>query len=168
MKKVYERHHRNQRSTEIADTPLSKFNDRLVNSRRYHVSPSGNGVFQVQIPDSGRKHIVNLEESTCDCTLFQEYVSPCAHAIAAVQHIAEDPYKLFAEEYTVSAYRRTYAHFLRPFSIENLPSTTNALLLVFKKQRGRPTTKRVRKGDWKRRENKCSKCRGSRHNIRKC
>jgi hypothetical protein len=59
-------------------------------------------------------------------------------------------------------------HFLRPFSIENLPSTTDALPLVFKKQRGRPTTKRVRKGDWKRRENKCSKCGGSRHNIWKC
>lgn len=35
MKTVYERHHRNQRSTEIADVPLLKFNNRLANSRRY-------------------------------------------------------------------------------------------------------------------------------------
>jgi hypothetical protein len=32
MKTVYERHHRNRRSTELADVPLLKFNYRLVNS----------------------------------------------------------------------------------------------------------------------------------------
>jgi hypothetical protein len=39
---------------------------------------------------------------------------------------------------------------------------------VFKKQRGRPTTKQKRKGDWKRKEMKCSKCNGLGHNIQKC
>ena len=167
MNKVYERHHRNQRSTAIADVPLSKFNDRLLSSRKYRVSPSGNGMYQVQIPDSEKKFIVNLKEYTCNCTFFQEYVSPCTHAIAASRYEAEDPYKLFAEEYTVPIYRKMYMHFLRPFNIENL-SAANVLPPVFKKQHGRPTTKRIRKGDWKRKETKCSKCKGPRHNIRKC
>jgi hypothetical protein len=168
MKTVYERHHRNQRSTEIANVPLSKFNDRLVSSRRYRVFASGNRVYQVQIPDSGKKHIVNLEERTCDCIRFEEYESLCTHAIVACQHKTEDPYKLFAEEYTVSTYRKTYNHFLWPFSIENLPSKAGILPPVFKNQRGRPTTKRIRKGAWKRKETKCSKCQGVGHNIRKC
>jgi hypothetical protein len=66
------------------------------------------------------------------------------HAIAACRHKAGDPYKLFAKEYTVSAYRKTYKHFLQPFSIENLASTLGFLPPVFKNQRGRPTTKRIR------------------------
>jgi hypothetical protein len=55
------------------------------------------------MPDSIRKHIVSLEERTCDCRLFEEYQSPCTHAIVAYRHEVEDLYKLFAEEYTVSA-----------------------------------------------------------------
>jgi hypothetical protein len=68
----------------------------------------------------------------------------------------------------VSTYRKTYEHFLWPFNIENLASTSRVLLLVFKKQRGRPTTKRIWKGDWKRKKTKCSKCYGHGHNIWKC
>jgi hypothetical protein len=119
VKTVHEWHHQNQRSTELADVSLLKFNERLVNSRKYQVVASRNGVYQVQIPDSKKKHIVNLKERTCDCTLFEEYDSPCTHAIVACRHAVEDPYELFAEEYTVSAYRKTYEHFLPPFSIEN-------------------------------------------------
>jgi SWIM zinc finger len=168
MKTVYERHHRNQLSKELADVPLLKFNERLVNSRRYQVAASGNGIYQVQVPDSGKKRIVNLKERTCDCTLFEEYDSPCTHAIAACRYKAEDPYKLFAEEYTMSAYQKTYEHFLPPFSIENLASTSGFLPPVFKNQRGRPTTKQIRKGAWKRKEKKCLKCYGKGHNIWKC
>lgn len=100
--------------------------------------------------------------------LFDEYDSPCTHAIVACRHEVEDPYKLFAEHYTISTYRKTYAHFLRPFSIENLPSTPNILPPVFKKQRGRPLAKRIRKGSQKRKERKCSKCYGLGHNVQKC
>jgi len=168
MKTVYERHHRNQRSTELVDVLLLKFNERLINSRRYQVFASGNGIYQVQIPDSRKKHIVNLKEHTCNCMLFEEYQSLCTHAIIACQYESEDPYKLFAEEYTLLVYRKTYSHFLWPLSIENLESASGVLPPVFKKQRGRPTTKRIRKGARKRKEKKCSKCHGTGHNIRKC
>jgi hypothetical protein len=47
------------------------------------VVASRNGVYQVQVPDSRKKRIVNLKEHTCDCTLFEEYNSLCAHAIVA-------------------------------------------------------------------------------------
>jgi len=68
----------------------------------------------------------------------------------------------------LSAYQNTYKDFLLPFSIKHLESTTRYLPLVFQKQRGKPTTKRIRKGAWKRKKTKCSKCHGFNHNIRKC
>ena len=40
--------------------------------------------------------------------------------------------------------------------------------LVFKKQRGRPKTKHIRKGDWNRKSNHCSNCQGTGHNRRSC
>lgn len=83
MKKVHDRFHRKQRSTVIADVPLSKFNDRLQSSRRYQVFESGNGIYKVQILDTNVKYIVNLQERRCDCSNFSEYESPCTHAIVA-------------------------------------------------------------------------------------
>jgi hypothetical protein len=72
MKMVYDRHNEAelQKSTEIADIPLQKFNERLRSSRRYRVFESGNGIFQVQIPDTGVKYVVNLETTECDCSFF--------------------------------------------------------------------------------------------------
>ena len=39
---------------------------------------------------------------------------------------------------------------------------------IAKKQRGRPKTKRIRKGAWKRKETHCSNCNEPAQNIRKC
>lgn len=38
----------------------------------------------------------------------------------------------------------------------------------FKKQRGQPLSKRIRKGAWKRKELHCSSCKGISYNIQKC
>jgi hypothetical protein len=83
MKTVHDRFYQPQRAATIADVPLAKFNDRLQLLQRYQVFESGNSIYQVQIPDSGRKFIVNLRTNQCDCTNFQEYISLCAHAIVA-------------------------------------------------------------------------------------
>jgi hypothetical protein len=70
MKTVHDRYRRPQRTTTITDIPLTKFNDRLKSSKRYRVFESGNGIYQVQIPDSGRKFTVNLGKRHCDCGNF--------------------------------------------------------------------------------------------------
>src|ERR1035437_1523666 len=78
----------------------------------------------------------------------------------------------------------TYSHFLKPLSIENLPSDlsiTSPLLFILKlnakkgilppiakKQRSRPKTKRIRKGAYKRKETHCRNCKETGHNIRCC
>lgn len=122
----------------------------------------------MQIPDTGVKHIVNLQERQCDCTKFTEYESPFTHAIAACRYETEDPYNLFYLYYTVSSYMKTYEHFLKPVSMENLSSKLGLLPPVFKNQRGRPKTKRIRKGAWKRKGLHCSNCQGVDHNRRTC
>jgi hypothetical protein len=132
------------------------------------VFESGNGIYQVQIPNSGRKFIVNLKERRCDCMNFQEYLSPCTHAIVACRYEAEDPFDYADWIYLVEAYRATYSRFLLPVNINNLPSEEGVLPLVFQKQHGRPLTKRIQKGGWKRKTMHCSNCHGTDHNIRKC
>jgi hypothetical protein len=42
------------------------------------------------------------------------------------------------------------------------------LPLVFKKQRRRPKTKHIRKGDWKQKSIRCSNCQGTNYNCRSC
>ena len=59
-------------------------------------------------------------------------------------------------KYSVKAYRETYEHFILPVNIEDLLTEQGVLPPVFKKQRGRPPTKRTRKGAWKRKQNKRS------------
>lgn len=50
------------------------------------LSNARNGIFQVKIPDTGRKYVVDLKENECDYTNFQQYQSPCTHAIIACRH----------------------------------------------------------------------------------
>ena len=108
MKLVYERSQQKQQSEYIADVPLARFNDRLKLSRRYFVAGAGNGQYQVEIPDSGRKHIVNLNTLDCDCTNFRYYRSPCTHVIAACKYESRDPFEFISEIYTTEALTNTY------------------------------------------------------------
>lgn len=62
----------------------------------------------------------------------------------------------------------TYKHFLTPFSSGNLALDPKVLPPEFKKQRGRPKVKRIRKGNWKRKAQKCSNCSTNGHNARGC
>jgi hypothetical protein len=121
MKTLHNRYKALQYNAVICNIPLAKFNNRLQQSRRYRVFESGNGIYQVQKPDSPVKFIVKIaERSSCTCTNLQEYCLPCSHAITACRYEAVDPFTEFVEAYQVEFYRLTYKHFLLPFSIEDL------------------------------------------------
>jgi hypothetical protein len=60
MSLVFDRARKPQISLHLVDIPWSKCLRRLENSRRFNVFPSGNGVYQVEMPDSGIKYAVNL------------------------------------------------------------------------------------------------------------
>jgi hypothetical protein len=68
------------------------------------VFPSGNGIYQVEIPDTGFKYIVNLTKELCTCKDFYEYQGPCTHAIAASRHHGNDPLALFVTAILLSAF----------------------------------------------------------------
>jgi hypothetical protein len=52
--------------------------------------------------------------------------------------------------------------------MENLEPDNAILPPVFRKQRGRPKTKHIRKGAWRRKAIQCSTCLSTGHNSRTC
>lgn len=168
MKTVYYRSTTKQRLETISDIPIAKFQARLKISRRYRVFPSSNGIGQVEDPESGRKWTVNLPENECDCTDFYEYQSPCSHAIAAARFSDIDPITLFDNHYSTRVYQKTYSKPLIPISIENLVSDQSIKPPIIQKQAGRPKTRRIRKGDWQRKQTRCGNCLDWGHNRRRC
>jgi hypothetical protein len=168
METIYNRYHRVQQNTVLADVPLAKFKERQKTSRRYQVFKSKVGVYQVQIPDSGLKYTVELAENGCSCRNFWEYHGPCAHAIAACRFESTDPYEHFSKAYTVKSYRRTYEVAMPPLSVENLPSDLHILPPLIVKKRGRPREKRIRKGAHKKKQTRCTNCLQLGHNKRRC
>src|SRR6266536_854403 len=168
MKMVYNWLYKPQKSPLLIDFLIAKFQARLKTSRQYHVSPLGNGIYQVKIPDSSRKYIINLVKKECDCRSFYEYQSPCAHRIATTKYQAEDPLGFFYDTYSTRVYRKTYSHPLPPILIEDLVVDDNVKPPILRKQAGRPRTKRIRKGAWQRRQTQCSNCLDWGHNKRSC
>ena len=73
IKLVYDRSQQKQQTEYLANVLLARFNDRLKQSRRYQVFGLGNGKYQVEILDSSRKYIVDLNEQYCDYGNFTEY-----------------------------------------------------------------------------------------------
>lgn len=106
IRTVHDRNKEIQQSTELADIPLAKFNERLRSSRRFRVLKSGDRIYQVQIPNTGVKYIINLRTRECGCTYFWDYCSPCTHAITALRYEAEDPYLHFDRCYRVKTLKR--------------------------------------------------------------
>jgi hypothetical protein len=162
MKTVYNRSTTKQRSETISDVPIAKF------SRRYRVFPSSNGIGQIEDPETGQKWTVNLPENECDCTNFYEYQSPCSHAIAAARFSDIDPITLFYNHYSTRVCQKTYSKPFIPISIENLVLDQSIKPPIIQKQAGRPKTRRIRKGDWQRKQTRCGNCLNWGHNRRRC
>jgi hypothetical protein len=158
MSLVFDRARKPQISLHLADTPWAKYLRRLEKSRRFNVFRSGNGVYLVEMPDSGVKDVVNLVDKLCDCKDFYEYQGPCTHAIAAMRRQGNDPLTLFLNRYTTDYFRRTYSHAVVPVSINDLQSDSSVLPPLTRKQAGRPRTKRYRKGQWARKQRQCGNC----------
>jgi hypothetical protein len=152
MSLVFNRARAPQISQYLANVPWSKYLNRLEKSRQFNVFPSGNGIYQVEIPDTGFKYIVNLATELCNCKDFYEYQGPCTHAIATSRHQGGDPLALFYNRYTTQYFRRIYSHPVIPVSINDLQSDSLILPLLIRKLPGRLRTKRYRKGQWSRKQ----------------
>jgi hypothetical protein len=74
----------------------------------------GNGMYQVEIPDSGQRHIVTLEENRCDCEDLHVYQSPSSHSILAARYETKDLIGLVYHVYETARLRASYRHPLVP------------------------------------------------------
>jgi hypothetical protein len=120
MQMVYQIYYKLYKNSVLCNVLYTKFQDRVKDSQRYQVIQSSTGVCQVQIPNTGIKYIVDLKERSCSYNNFFQYQGPCAHAIAACQYKAEDPFNHFDSTYKVRKFRRTHEVLITPISIENL------------------------------------------------
>lgn len=112
--------------------------------------------------------MVDLKENSCICNNFWQYYGPCTHAIVACFYNVEDPYEHFHKAYKVKTFRKCYEVSMPPLSIENLIPHPEVKPLIILQKRGRPKTKRLRKGVWKRKSIRCGTCQGLGHNKRWC
>jgi hypothetical protein len=169
MKLIYDRSQQaTSMSTYMATIPLNKFYERQQRARRYRVYESGSQKYQVEEPNTGAKHIVDLRKWECDCTNFREYEAPCCHVIIVCKYGQKDPFDYMSDFYTIRAFRFTYQRPLPPISINDLRSDHTIKPPILVKLRGRPKTKRIRKGALKKAPRICGNCGEKGHNRRSC
>jgi hypothetical protein len=70
MKTFYDRYYCPIKDPVLPDAVLKLFQERYQQSQRYKVFQSGNGVYQVEAPDTGIKYVVDLDRQQYNCTNF--------------------------------------------------------------------------------------------------
>jgi len=60
MTTFYDRFHCPNQSQDLPNAQLLAFNEQIQHAQRYRVYQSGNGLYQVEHPDTGVKYIVDL------------------------------------------------------------------------------------------------------------
>lgn len=150
-------------------------------SRRFwHVLPCGGDLFEVK---SGLDaFIVDIDDRSCTCRMWQLSGLPCAHAMAAILYVNKIP-----ETYVPDCFRKTmfleaYNHYLKPLNgMKMWPKTDHISPLppLPRRMPGRPKVKRRRDaverllsstGQIGRQGRKmtCKKCNEAGHNSRSC
>ena len=168
MKRIAERQQIKVLNNLLAPSPWRKYNDRLAEARSYTVTYAGQNIFQVDTPRRHRQE-VNLSLRTCSCLNFEDYQSPCSHAIACCLLSDKDPTSFFHSGYTLQAFRDTYKTLILPIiKIHNLKPNNQVKPPQIAKLRGRPRTKRIRKTRFWKISRQCTTCYHTGHNSRTC
>lgn len=168
MKKFSERQNTKATSKQLANEPWKKFKERAIEAQKYTVTSAGNGIFQVDTPRRHRRQ-VDLVNRTCSCLQFNDFQSPCSHAIACCFLTGDDAFTFFHYGYTLQAYRDTYKGTVWPITkIHSLKPDCQVQPPQISKLRGRPRTRRIRKYHWKITVRKCLTCHQIGHNRRTC
>jgi hypothetical protein len=139
---------------------------------------AGDGFFEVT--DKQKQHVVNLVRRTCGCRQWDMTGIPCAHAICAIWKDSAEPVDYVSDWYTVDMLKKAYEHVVYPMPSEEQWTKTNDVHVgppVVRIQPGRPRVVRTRgpeepKNQYRIRNGgatmRCSRCRGTGHNLRTC
>ncbi|CAL8169348.1 unnamed protein product [Prunus armeniaca] len=118
--------------------------------------------------------MVDLEQRTCSCRLWQIDGFPCTHAVAAILAKKDSIYDYVECYYRTDFFRKAYESPIFPIPDigKGLGSNSFAAGVVLppitKRPAGRPPTKRIKAfGEFKR-PLKCSRCSVTGHNRKTC
>ncbi|XP_039850356.1 uncharacterized protein LOC120708958 [Panicum virgatum] len=162
----------------ICPNIFKKLKMNIVRSGNYYVLWNGQDGFEVQEKEH-RRYTVNLQERTCTCRYWQISGLPCCHAISSIYMASKQLDDFIAPCFKISEYMMTYQYCLQPvqgpdnWPISDMPKP---LPPAYVKMPGRPKTERREPGEApkgtklsrKGIKMKCSLCRKSTHNARKC
>ncbi|KAI7725235.1 hypothetical protein M8C21_005641 [Ambrosia artemisiifolia] len=164
-----------QDSTFDGDDNMFANNDDQI---RYSPVPSDNTVFEVR--SEKYSYVVNIDEQTCSCRLWQLSGIPCVHTVAALTFINKDPENFVSFWLKKDMFREAYKYPIKPLRGSAFwPKTDDIKPLPPKKRcmSGRPSVKRKRNADEKEKKNpkvgigrkmSCQNCPGTGHNVRSC
>ncbi|EOA15769.1 hypothetical protein CARUB_v10006926mg [Capsella rubella] len=136
-------------------------------------------VYQVN-DGSGCSFIVDLENKTCTCRVFDVLKVPCCHALAARGVRQLDVYSFVDQSYFVEPWQKKYEKVIMPVPKErdtDIPPVVNEVPINPPKERrggGRPRKRRIPSQGEKRRVRKrknrarCGRCYGVGHNRKTC
>jgi hypothetical protein len=112
-----------------------------------------------------------LERSTCTYLMFQEQGGLCTHAIISARARRLNPYILFSDAFTLSAYSYTYQASMHQVIVRDLEPGPGCILPLISENRGCPKTTRIRKQErHQKKKTRCSNfwCIQEGHNKRSC
>ena len=126
-------------------------------------------VFDVESRIPGNpSRVVDLDEKTCSCMMFQDLGYPCVHACIAALTAGVDIETLCIFERRIGALRMVYANGIVPVDIDSIEPEDLDPPTV-QRQRGRPMIRRIRRQiEEQKRANFCSLCHERGHNKRTC
>ena len=180
----------------ILVTPIAEKIQMLISDRgcRYRFRSSDAIHFEVVSGVTTVDYLVNLEQRTCSCFVWQSTGFPCGHALAIIMSINQDPQAFSKHFFQLDYYRKTYENtILHPLNgdyslpLPQLPITDeddagdvsdidededSLLPPSTRRPAGRPKKHRIRataeSDGCQHRQNRCSRCKGLGHSRRTC
>ncbi|KAL6654545.1 hypothetical protein ACP70R_008010 [Stipagrostis hirtigluma subsp. patula] len=139
-----------------------------------------NGKDGFEVKDNDKRYKVDIEARTCSCRYWQLAGIPCPHAITALFVSSKPPEDYIADCYSVDLYNKIYDHCMMPMEGMQQWAPTDHPKPgppAYVKMPGRPRKERRREpGETKKGTKlskvgtitKCSRCKGTNHNVRTC
>ena len=103
------------------------FNTNVTRSMQCNIEWKGDVGFEVL--EGVYTHTVNLGQQKCSCRSWELKGIPCAHGIAAMNHLNMDASQAISSWYRKDTYMKTYSHFIQPVpNMEMWPESRNPMV----------------------------------------
>ncbi|XP_060182367.1 uncharacterized protein LOC132612037 [Lycium barbarum] len=131
---------------DVSPMAMMVFNVNVERSMQCNIDWNGDEGFEVL--EGSYRHTVNLGQQKCSCRSWELKGIPCAHAIAAMNHLNMDASQAISSWYIKDKYLKAYSNFIQPVpNMKMWPDSTNPIVEPPKvrKMHGRPTKNRKKK-----------------------